>query len=193
MYGSGLVQVLPRLVNQKNPMNITKILQMREGGQSTRCHCFPHHGHYDVAQHCYHMALMCDELHPDPSRVLLSLILRHDLFERWTGDVPAIVKRWCPGLKNVLTTAEHRIEDTTGIESYRGGIPTAEDKRWLKALDETEFLMWCDDQIALGSDIARMKRQEVRASIDKLWSEIPKELQNFLGKYSWRRTPDDLS
>lgn len=169
--------------------DVTRILRMREGGQVQRCHCFPHHGSYDVAQHCFHMLVLLEELHPDPPRRLYSQILRHDLFERWTGDAPAALKRVAPQAKIALRIADERIEEATGIDRHRHDL----DVDWLKALDELEFLMWCDDQIALGSRIATVKRDEVIRSLQDSAQRLPVPVLEFLEAYEWRRTPDDLA
>ena len=81
-----------------------RILQMIEGGQVKRCHCLPHHGHYDVAQHTFNMLILLDELwpHVEPNVDLMRHILRHDLFERWTGDMPCMSKSLMPGMKEAI-------------------------------------------------------------------------------------------
>lgn len=167
-------------------MDVKNVIRMREGGHVQRCHCFPHHGSYDVAQHTFHMLLLLDVLHPDPPQELYRSILRHDLFERWTGDSPAAAKQVIPSLRMVLRAGEEDIEEMTGIKRFVTEDP------WLKALDELEFLLWCDDQIALGSKIAEMKRAEVWGALLRAWEKLPKEVQQFLEDYKWQRTKDSL-
>jgi len=164
---------------------VTKIIRMREGGTTQRCHCFPHHGSYDVAQHSFHMLILLEELHPDPPKKLYSAILRHDLFERWTGDTPSIIKRIVPELRSTIIKAEKYVEQKTGIHQ-----PGTDKEGWLKALDEIEFLMWTDDQIAMGNKIAELKREEVITSLKRI--QLPEPCQQFLRSYQWERTRDDL-
>ena len=170
---------------------------MREGSQVTRCHCFPHHGHYSVGEHSFNMGLLLEVLYPsdflgNEKARLQRAILYHDLHERWTGDSPAAIKRLFPLLK--ATDASVFIKKETGI-----GMPVLNGYQtdWLKALDNIEFLLWCDDQIALGSKVAEAKRIEVMDWIDANQDSIPSECMDFLNKYGasggWRRTPDDLS
>ena len=174
-------------------MNAKRIMRMREGGHVQRCHCMPHHGTYDVAQHTFHMLILMEELHPNPSRELYSLILRHDLMERWTGDSPATAKRWMPGLKIALTGAEEELEKRTGIEAYLGDHVTESDRRWLKALDQVEFILWCEDQIALGNLNVLWNRAEMDRWIERDADSIPAPVLEFLESFEWKRTPDDLS
>jgi hypothetical protein len=173
-------------------MNVLKIIRMREGGHVRRCHCFPHHGEYDVAQHSFHMLILLEELHPDPPLALYSAILRHDLYERWTGDSPAAVKRIVPEFRTVTHQAEQFVERHTGIERWKHGVLGPDNLRWVKALDNLEFLMWCNDQIALGSKVALEKRVEVLDWLEENNAYIPKECREFLEQYSWQRTKDDL-
>ena len=45
----------------QNISNLTDhILAVREGGKVKRCHNLPHHGQYNVAEHCY---IVCMKLY----------------------------------------------------------------------------------------------------------------------------------
>lgn len=173
----------------------TKVIRMREGGHVQRCHCFPHHGSYDVAQHSFHMLLLLDELHPDPPRRLYSAILRHDLMERWTGDIPAVTSQIMPEMKRAKQSAEEWVRHKTGIEHScsPGDALTEEDELWVEALDSVEFLMWCDDQLAAGMKVVASKRDNVMATLRARWERWPAPVVRFLKAYRWQRTDDDLS
>ena len=168
-----------------NAQTIRQIIQMYEGGQVERCHTLPHHGSYSVAQHSFNMLLLMEALHPDPSKELYSAILRHDLFERWTGDTPTCAKMVMPQLRPDLEEADRILSDRTGIH-----IPTVEgdDKRWMKALDWLEFLMWVDYQIGLGYRALEGKRTTVLTGMGDL--DLPKPVREFLEYYRWQRTDD---
>lgn len=167
-------------------MEVRTIIRMREGGHVKRCHCFPHHGHYDVAQHTFHMLLLLDALHPDPPRELYTAILRHDLLERWTGDSPAAIKRISVGFAQALKVVEKKVESLSEID--RKDVESS----WIKALDNLEFFMWCDDQIALGNRVAEDKKMEVDLWFRQNWPALPAEVQEFLEEYRWERTKDDF-
>lgn len=169
-------------------IDVEKILRMREGGAVRRCHTLPHHGHYDNAQHSFNMLLLLDELNPGATLGLYKHILRHDLFERWTGDAPCMSKMLIPELREGLARADEILAERTGIE-----MPTLEphERLWLKALDWIEFLMWCDEQIGLGYIALIPKRQTVIDGLNEM--DIPTECRDFLGRYSWRRTDDVVS
>lgn len=167
---------------------VHRILQMREGGAVKRCHTVPHHGHYDVAQHTFNMLLLLDTLHPQPSRSLYRYILRHDLYERWTGDSPTVTKALIPELKSGLKRAERELSNRTGID-----LPTIDpqDKLWVKALDWFEFLFWCDEQIGLGYKALIPKRITVWRGLEEM--TLPQQCQELMDTYRWYRTSDDLS
>lgn len=169
-----------------------KIMRMREGGHVQRCHCFPHIGTYDVAQHTFHMLLLMEELHPDPPKHLYSLILRHDLLERWTGDIPATATQLVPEIRELKTRAENQVKAVTGIEDWLGDEPVDDyDIAWLKGLDNLEFLLWCDDQEAMGNLIATRKKRDVMDSLQSDWEKIPPEIRSFIeDRGEWKRTTD---
>ena len=169
------------------------VIRMREGGHVQRCHCFPHHGSYDVAQHTWHMLALLEMLHPDPPRALYSAIIRHDVFERWTGDIPAVTSQIMPEMKVAKTEAEARVSQLIGIQEvgFREEL-TTEDLAWIKALDSVEFLMWCDDQLAMGNRLIETKRDNVMDTLQNSWESWPHEIRSFLDDYRWTRTNDDI-
>lgn len=169
---------------------VLKIVRMREGGHVQRCHTFPHHGSYDVAQHSFHMLLLLEELHPDPSRALYSVILRHDLLERWTGDLPGGVKRRSPRLSRAMRETETTASECLGGVERLYGHTSAEDRAWVKALDQLEFVLWCDDQKALGaSAIVDQNRSDTLALI-LAEEHTPAPVREFLRAYHFRRARD---
>lgn len=169
-------------------MNITRILQLRESGNVKRCHCILHHGTYDIAQHSWNMLVLLDQLWPDHPRHVYRHVMYHDVFERWTGDTPTVAKELIPELRVQLKRAEARLSKMTGIV-----LPhlLPKEKLWVKALDWIEFLMWCDEQIGLGYGSLQSKQLTVWEGLRAM--DIPDTCREFLEKYEWRRTADDLT
>lgn len=170
-----------------NPL-VDLVLRMREGGAVRRCHAVPHHGHYDVAQHSFGMLLLLSALHPNPPKSLYEYILRHDLHERWLGDIPCETKIFVPGLREGLRKAERHLSGLTKIDVP---IVTGRDALWVKALDWLEFLLWCDEQIGLGYRALIPKRITVWKGLEEM--DLPEEVRDFLKVYRWRRTEDNPS
>lgn len=139
-----------------------------------------------MAQHSFHMLLLLDELHPDPPLSLYRAIIHHDLPERWIGDSPAAIKQMFPDLAAALKAAENIIIERAGLEKIDTDDP------WMKALDNLEFLLWCDDQAALGNVLVKDKRQEVEDWILDHYDDLPGEIKEFYKEYRWERTRDYL-
>jgi 5'-deoxynucleotidase YfbR-like protein len=159
---------------------LQSINAMRSGGHVQRCHYFPHHGGYSVAEHSFQMALLLDCLHPNPTPAMFSYVLRHDLAEKWIGDIPGSIKRDVPGLREYLKGVESKIEDERGI-AIPGLQP--EEEWWIKVLDNVEFMMWCDEQSLLGNQYATPKGKEVLQWLRKNWDRVPPEVRAFLDAY----------
>jgi hypothetical protein len=124
------------------------MLAQREGGMVRRCHTMPHViGTQDNAQHSFNMLILAYGLHPNPSPELIRAITFHDLHERYAGDLPAAAKKLNPDLRSeymkVCTEIDHH------IGTYC--VLSAEDHKWLKALDGLEFWLWCNDQMVMGN------------------------------------------
>ena len=112
----------------------------RIGGGVQRFHNRPGMAQ-SVADHSFHMALLCCRLHPDPSTMLLRAILEHDLPEALTGDVPAPAKRKSAPIAEGLEMLELEIEQTFELKAYRQLNQT--ERFWLRCLDSLEVLHHC--------------------------------------------------
>jgi 5'-deoxynucleotidase YfbR-like HD superfamily hydrolase len=165
--------------------NIRKSLALREGGYTQRMHTVPVLGDTSVARHSWNMASLLWVLHPNPSQDLVWSVLFHDVPERWVGDTPSPAKYSInPALGKELKEAELKVEAALGLEF---GL-NEEERRWLKALDILEFVMYCDDQSALGNQNVKTGRANAMRTLDKPW--VPEEVQLFLLNYKWQRTND---
>ena len=129
-----------------------KLVAQREGGRVRRCHAMPHViGEQDNAQHTFNMLILAYGLHPCPSPELIKAITFHDLHERYAGDLPMTAKKLNPKLRaeyeRVCKSIDLRIGTEVGM--------AVDDRRWLRALDGLEYLLWCGDQLIMGNNGAR--------------------------------------
>jgi 5'-deoxynucleotidase YfbR-like HD superfamily hydrolase len=127
------------------------------------------------------MAMMALELHPAPSMELVMACLRHDVHERWLGDVPAPVKWNNADLRQALWALENRINDTMKLSV---NLKSNEDRTWLKGLDALELFLFCQDELRMGN----RNVQEVANTCHKLIFSppTPKEIQAWAGKVHYR-------
>lgn len=167
---------------------IKRIIQLREAGQVQRCHCIPHYGSYDIAQHSYHMAMLLMQLHPAPSKWLYEAILLHDVLERWTGDSPAMIKLFFPEIRTSIKKSEEWLKVKVGIVEPS---LNEEERDWIKALDNIEFFLWCEDQIGMGSQVAALKKEETLRCLNELIPAMPEPCRKFMEAWKWRRTFDN--
>lgn len=167
---------------------VTRIMRLREGGHVERTHTVPHHGAYSVGKHTFDMLLLLDALHPCPPLRLYQAVLRHDLHERWTGDMPATVKRLEPRLYEANRDAAEKVEDAVGID-----VPdlTIAEHQWMAALDTLEFYLWSLDQVNMGNEHARrcVERAELWLRTNPVPVEVG-ELVRDIQCHGWQRTEE---
>lgn len=116
-----------------------------------------------IAEHSWGVAVILMELAP-PEIVTLKLVkaaLHHDCAERYTGDLPATVKWAEPRLKREMDRLESKWETELGISVSLSGV----ERRWLKAADWLELVLYCDLQVKKGNTFAAGPRDRV---IDRL-------------------------
>lgn len=105
-------------------------------------------GHQTVAEHSYHVAMLCLRLTGGRASVeLLKSALYHDLAETMTGDVPAPAKWANPTLKSELEHIEQRFDIVNGLCV----VLTAEERLTLKYADSLECAFYAVDQLMLGN------------------------------------------
>ena len=163
-----------------------RVRALREAGCVKRCHVQQHHGEYNVAMHCYGVACLLMELHPNCPAHLYKAALMHDLPERWTGDVPYPDKLMSPKLKNKLNALEVHIQNMSGM-----ALPVLdeEEHQWLKLCDMLELWLWAGEQLEMGNNYAR---QMFNVAEDKLFdlARSGDILFKFLKDYSFDRGSD---
>lgn len=127
------------------------ITMLRMGGQVRRFHIAPIIGEQTLAEHQYHVAMLCywlwrEAYQEEPSMHLMMVALTHDLPEQYTGDMPANVKR-----DSILKERMDALEEEF-VEQYALGWPlTDEEKLVLKWADTLEGLLFCLEQKRLGN------------------------------------------
>ena len=128
----------------------------RAAAHVKRYHTIQTIGNQSVAEHSFHVAMLCLEIcklnNVDCPAELLKAALFHDLPEYKTGDVPATAKWGSPGLKTLLDSLEDDVISEYGLEVYL----TIEEATILKYADILELVMYCVDQMNLGNRNARI-------------------------------------
>lgn len=161
-----------------------RVTMLREASQVKRYHTLPHIGHNTDGQHSFDMVMLLLVLKPDASRNLIIACLGHDMGERWWGDMPAPAKWSDPAIGAALDKGEERCRIALGVE-----MPlTADERNWLKALDMTECLLWCKDQLALGNTNVEQIIRLLAAMLTSL--PVPQPILDFVIKHKWERTSD---
>lgn len=169
-----------------------RISFLREAGHVQRCHIIPHFGEYDVARHSWHAAMLLGELNPGASKALVWHVLRHDVVERWTGDVPTTAKMMFEALAIGVKAAEETLEGELDLVKKDG--LSAEEQQWAKAVDMAELHLWCLDQLAMGNTNVEVLMDNIRTWVDDNRKSIPDPVLEILmwKRSGYRRTIDLL-
>ncbi len=169
---------------------IDLVLRCREAGHVMRCHTIRTNSYHDVAQHTYNVMVLLHALHPCPSSVLVKAVLYHDVQERWTGDVPAGLRYFAPEVRTGFKKAEKVVNEKLRIPMPDFLIEHSQ--KWLTALDQLEFWLWCHDEIHLGNEHAKpyLQTMDEWFLINKY--DIPSECLEFVEKFRWYRTSQKI-
>jgi 5'-deoxynucleotidase YfbR-like HD superfamily hydrolase len=171
---------------------VTQALRAREGGATRRCHTIPWIGHYDVAQHTFNMLTLLDLLAPDDVNdfQVIRHVLWHDVHERWTGDVPAGLRYFHPDVRKNFKLAKREVNERFGFpDDLR---EDGEARAWVRALDQLEFYLACQDQKALGNRNVDPYLRGVEEWFDEA-EGIPDQVVCFFREFRWERTSQRLS
>lgn len=132
-------------------------LSLRASGHVRRWHTLSHLGQQTVAEHSAQALTILFMLHPAPSVNLIKTVLFHDHAERYVGDVPAPV---------LYANEEYRaVYDEMEMSFFQNEMPFVydaiadlndEDRLWAKGVDILELILWCEDQIMLGNQHAKI-------------------------------------
>lgn len=146
---------------------LQRVVNIRSGGRTERCHTVPHHGSYSNAAHQWGVAMLMWELWPDDYPRLSIFCLTHDVPEKWFGDTPATAKKYIDGLAETIG----EMEDQTQLKL---GLPVESDLSdsdytKLKNCDYLELYMWCIEQLQMGNGCVR----EILNSLEDFFQEKP--------------------
>ena len=159
-----------------------EIYLLLAGGQVRRWHTMPHSNPQSVAEHSANCLDLLFMLHPSPSMNLVKGLLWHDRAERYVGDIPSPVRREDDALSMAYNQAELSYFQTQIPSAYEAiSSLTDEERRWLRAIDTLELLLWAENQKLLGNQHCAIVAGRARRylSLDK---ETPKEVTEFLNE-----------
>lgn len=169
---------------------IERIMAIREGGQTQRCHTFPHSSLYNVAVHSYNAASLLLLLMPiPPSLNLIKAVLWHDVAERWTGDIPSPAKWASPELKQLLDNLEQRIFEKLELITIFKEL-TTEELNWLTSVDLLELYIWAREQEMFGNPAAAYMQDRINNLFMDKKDKIPLEVQQFKADFYWVRSTE---
>ena len=166
--------------------NNTQALKLRECAAVKRCHAFPVlGGDYTVGQHCYNAVMLLLLLKPDASMDLVQAILKHDLGERWVGDIPCTAT-W----DNGALEREYRNAEALAMKNNHMEMPMLGpvDRLWLHAIDKAELFCWAYDQLNLGNRAAAVMIERLREHFNRNRAVYPPEVITFIDQYEWTHT-----
>lgn len=170
---------------------LERIMAVREGGQTQRCHTFPHSSLYNVAVHSFNAASLLLLLYPkgQPSLNLIKAVLWHDVPERWTGDVPSPAKWASPLLKKIMDNLEQRIFEKLELATIFKEL-TPEELNWLTAVDLLELYIWSREQEMFGNPNAAYMRNRIWNLFVDRKDKTPLEIWNFINDFYWTRSTE---
>lgn len=127
-------------------VNLEELLKT---GQVKRYHTEAPLRPQDVAQHVYNVVWLCWWLTDGaPSAQLLMAALSHDSGERWTGDMPAPVKRKL-GVGYTMEVMEAQALADIGVELNLRLSP--EEDKVLRVADALEGVFYCYREVQCGN------------------------------------------
>lgn len=146
-----------------NNVNDFTFAAIYEAGLVKRHHTNPSDAVQTIGHHSWGVAMILDHILPEASKTVLLAALRHDVPERWTGDVPAPIK-W----KHQALAREHAaVEDRTmELLSYDTDL-TEHEAAALKTADMLELWLYSNYRYNLGDRFFR----EVKLNVETWFSE----------------------
>lgn len=162
------------------------VAMRREAGAVKRWHIVPHHGQDTVGHHTYNAVSLLLCLNPDASRALIVYMLEHDVAERWTGDIPASAKGMFHKIGRGVMLAEEEL--AAEMDLMNPDRLTKEERRWARAIDALEAVLWCHEQLAMGNRNVEQVLESLVVWFDE--ETCPAPILDFLKDYEWKRYPD---
>jgi 5'-deoxynucleotidase YfbR-like HD superfamily hydrolase len=156
------------------------INELRNAAMITRCHTERVICPQTVAEHSYHVAMLCWKLcDHEPSAELLKAAMFHDLAEKFTGDIPAPVKWRSPVISAELLKQEAVFEKEHKLYCSL----TPKEELVLKWADSLELMWYCVDEVTLGNRFV----EEMYWNIDSFLTDL-EPVKNALNELSKVRT-----
>ncbi len=168
------------------------IRKLRKLNHVRRCSSFPIIHETSVAEHSYHVALMCifvaEEIKEgtgyevDTSKLLKKALL-HDVEEIITSDIPHPVKKYIrSGLRDFISSSTEFEECPNWLynEIMNGHEDDSLESKIVKACDMAELVLYCLDEMKSGNTHVESMRdtalQVLRACNENIQSNYLKEI-----------------
>lgn len=134
-------------------MNITKPIVeahlYRDAADTLRYHTQRTLRSQTVGAHSFNMLMLIQLVAPDSRKEVLQAIMFHDLPEKFTGDMPAPIKRASPALKVLMDELEMDLAPL-----YRDFNLTPEEHALVKWVDLMELAMFGLEELKMGNRYA---------------------------------------
>jgi len=141
---------------------------MWSGGETRRYHGFRMLMEDPVGYHSFNAACIIMKVRPNASAGLLRAVLKHDMSEHKTGDMPAPTKRAAPAYPQMRTADDQPMSFREWFGSYEdslmeeAGVPvetlTPEETWVLKYADSLDGMRFCINERLLGNKTPRLIR-----------------------------------
>ncbi len=157
---------------------LQRLVAIRTGGATERCHGIRHHGSYSVAAHTWGVLALLYQLWPGDFGRLAAVVLFHDVPEAWMGDIPAPTKRYSLAVKAACDDMEYAIFKRLELPCDQDLPP--EDARKVKACDYLDLYLWAKEQINWGNNHARCVVRELERFFEE--SPLPAPADRYLAE-----------
>lgn len=148
---------------------LERIIAIRTGGDTERCHGVRHQGSYSVAHHTWGVLALLYVLWPDDFPRLAAAALFHDVPEAWVGDIPAPTKKYNSAVKTACDDMERRIFARLNLP-FDADLPT-EDAAKVYSCDKLDLYLWAKEQVYSGNGHAACVVRELERFFEEkpLW------------------------
>lgn len=177
------------MITPSTQEDVGRILTFRKGGHVQRFHQYPIHGDASVARHTFQMLNLLFLLHPNPWIGLVKAITYHDCpFEFLLGDIPGNTKAKNALVRAGIETEERKLAIHLKVPGFDEEL-SDDEKRWLKALDCLDGLLFCDEQLLMGNKNLANVRANYFAALHgtngelKPQTDVPPQVTQFLDVY----------
>ena len=164
-----------------------KIYNTRMAGHIRRLHTKPENGEgQTVAAHTWGVTMILLDLFPDISRDTLIFVLRHDVPETKTGDIPAILKWANEDMAEIVAEMEDNFMEQMGWENESS--LSLSDVLAFALADRIELLFYCLEQMYMGNwllaDVYVNVREKIMANLEQFKPEVKARGIEYINAYS---------